>query len=206
MAMEVESPDSITVSTNLGVDRDLVRGFVIAGHGNLVRVKELLDHHPELLNAAYDWTETDSETAIQGAAQVGSRAVAEYLLSKGAPLAICTAAMLGRKDDVEQILEQDPSSVGATGAHGIPLLTHAALSGNLELVQILWRRGARKGSSAALLNAVTRGHSEITRWLLENASPNLGQKDFQGKTALALALQRNDTETARMLRDHGALE
>ncbi|MGP8125669.1 MAG: ankyrin repeat domain-containing protein [Nitrososphaerales archaeon] len=183
-----------------------MREFVTAGHGNLPRVKELLEQHPELLNVAYYWNETDSETAIQAAAQVGNRTVAEYLLSRGAPLAICTAAMLDKKEDVERILEQDPPSIDATGAHRIPLLTHAALSGNVELVQLLWRRGARQGASAALRNAVSRGHLEITRWLLENASPNLGEKNFQGKTALALAIQRNDVETARMLREHGAIE
>jgi ankyrin repeat protein len=183
---------------------DLVREFVIAGHGNLPRLKELLEEHQELLNAAYHWSATDAETAIQAAAQVGSRPVAEYLLSKGAPLEICTAAMLGKKEEVERVIDRDPTSINATGAHGIPLLTHASLSGNLELVQMLWRRGARLGASSALLNAVSRGNMDTTRWLLENASPDLGQKNFQGKTALELALERNDLESATVLREHGA--
>jgi len=186
--------------------QDLVREFVTAGHGDLPKVKALLESHPDLLNRAYAWSPTDSETAIQAAAQVGSRPVAEYLLSKGAPLDICTAAMLGRKDDVERILEQEPSQIGATGAHGIPLLTHASLSGDLELTKMLWLKGARRGASAALRNSVSKGYLELTRWLLENASPDLREKNFQGKTALALALQRNDVESAAILRKHGATE
>ena len=71
------------------IDSNLLREFVIAGHGNLSKVKELLAHHPELLDMPYSWTETDRETAVMAAAQVGNAAVAEYLLAKGAPLSIC---------------------------------------------------------------------------------------------------------------------
>ena len=76
---------------------DLVRKFVIAGHGDLDKVKALLAETPQLLQAAYPWQENDTETALQGAAQVGNVAVAEFLLSQGAPLDICTAAMLGER-------------------------------------------------------------------------------------------------------------
>ena len=48
--------------------------------------------HPELVNASSQW----GETPIQAAAQMGDRAMAGYLLDLGAPLDICTAAMLGR--------------------------------------------------------------------------------------------------------------
>ncbi|HEY2295672.1 MAG TPA: hypothetical protein VGM86_33635 [Thermoanaerobaculia bacterium] len=37
------------------LDPDLVRDFVIAGHHDLNRVRELLDQHPTLINAAWDW-------------------------------------------------------------------------------------------------------------------------------------------------------
>ena len=79
---------------------DQIRDFIVAAHGNLPRVREMLIAHPGLLNTRHHWSDTDSETAIQAAAQTGSIPVVEYLLSKGAPLEICTAAMLGRKDDV----------------------------------------------------------------------------------------------------------
>ena len=32
-----------------------VREFVIAGHGNFERVKEMLAEEPSLINAAWDW-------------------------------------------------------------------------------------------------------------------------------------------------------
>ncbi len=164
----------------------------------------MLTECPDLLNAAHQWNEKNRETAIQAAAQVGNAPIAEYLLEKGAPLEICTAAMLGRRDEVERRLEEDPGSIDATGAHGIPLLTHAALSGNLELVQLVFRRGARTGVSPALHNAVSRGYYDIARWLLENGKPDLGWKNFQGKTALAVATERKNESIVRLLKEHGA--
>ncbi len=181
-----------------------IRGFVIAGHGDLEKVKQLLAECPELLNAAHQWNEKDRETAIQAAAQVGNAPIAEYLLENGAPLEICTAAMLGRRDDVERLLAEDPNRIHATGAHGIPLLTHASLSGNLELVQFLFQSGATTGVPSALHNAVSRGHQNIVRWFLENAKADLNWKNHQGKTALAVAIDRGDSAVAKLLRDHGA--
>ncbi len=183
-----------------------VREFVVAGHGDLERVKSMLANSPELLNAAYQWSENDRETAIQAAAQTGSVPIAEYLLEKGAPLDICTAAMLGRNDEVERLLELDPDSINATGAHRIPLLAHAAMSGNLRLLQLLYQRGARTGIPFALHNAVSRGHYDVVRWLLENRKPDLGWKNFQGKTALTVAVERKHENIARLLREHGATE
>ncbi len=183
-----------------------IREFVIAGHGDLGKVKQLLAECPELLNAAHQWNEKDRETAIQAAAQVGNAPIAEYLLENGAPLEICTAAMLGHRDDVECLLAEDPNRIHATGAHGIPLLTHASLSGNLELVQFLFQRGASGGVSSALHNAVSRGYYEIVRWLLENGKPDLGWKNFQGKTALAVAAERKHERIAQLLQEHGAVE
>lgn len=183
---------------------ELIRDFVLAGHGDLDKVKAMLAQHPELLNTAYEWKPNDYETAIQAAAHVGNTAVAEYLLSRGAPLEICTAAMLGRKDEVERLLEKELASVHATGAHGIPLLAHAALSGNVALIKSLFDRGARKGVSYALHNTVILSHEQAARWLLENAGPNLAWKNFQGKTALAVALERGNEPLVRLLREHGA--
>ncbi len=183
-----------------------VREFVIAGHGDLNKVKDMLAERPELLNSAYQWSENDRETAIQAAAQVGNVPIAEYLLERGAPLEICTAAMLGRKNEVERRLEQAPGSINATGAHNIPLLTHAALSGSLELVQLLFRRGATTGATSALQNAVSRGYYDIVHWLVENGTPDLAQKNFQGKTALTVAVERGQDAIAQFLRKHGATE
>ncbi len=208
----------LLISTSFGEDNlgaesmeeklspELVRDFVIAGHGDLGKVKELLSKHPELLNAAYPWNETDKETALQAASQVGNVAIAQYLLSKGARLDICTAAMLGEIDQVENFLDNDPSGIRAAGAHGIPLLPHAVMSGNLRLLELLVKRGASAGASHALHNAVSRGFTDIARWLLMHTTPDLNWKNYQGKTTLAVATDRKDGIMIHVLREHCAKE
>ncbi len=186
-----------------------IREFVIAGHGNLEAVRALLAAEPRLLNAANEWGPGDTETAIQGAAHVGSREVAEYLLEQGAPLELPTAAMLGRREVVEQMLAADPAAIHSRGAHDIPLLCHAAFSGDADLVAMLYEAGAREGESMALANAVavgTRavGTRAVAAWLLENADPDLAWTNWQKQTALDVAVARGDSRMADLLRSYGA--
>lgn len=183
---------------------DQIREFVIAGHGNLSKVKSMLADQPDLLNAAYEWRPGDTETAIQGAAHVGSRPVAEYLLSQGAPLEICTAAMLGQRGEVETFLIADPAAIRTNGAHGIPLLSHAALSGDVSLVSMLFDRGADAGASLATSLAVSRGDTKMTRWLLENTSPDLTWKNYENKSMLEIAKTNGFSDIADLLEAHGA--
>jgi len=177
------------MSQPTALEPDQIRAFVLAGHGNLDQVKELLASEPGLLNVAYAWSDSDHETALQAAAHVGNSAIAEYLLGEGAPLDICTAAMLGRRAEVERFVADDPSQIYANGAHAIPLLTHAAYSGDVALVQWLMEHDARTGVSAALFNAVNKRHEELTRWLLLHGDPDLSWQNYEGKTALMIAIE-----------------
>ncbi len=188
------------------IDSNLLRDFVIAGHVNLSKVKELLTDHPELLDMPYSWTETDRETAIMAAAQTGNAPVAEYLLAKGAPLSICTAAMLGRTREIDAILIEHPEKIHERGAHGIPLLAHGALSGKSELVRTLFERGATEGSSFAMHNAASLGYQDMAKWLLENGKPDVNWRNYQGKTALTIARDRKDEPMVSLLRTHGGQE
>jgi ankyrin repeat protein len=181
-----------------------VREFVIAAHGSLAQVKSMLVELPGLLDAPYAWSEADRETAVMAAAHMGDRPIAEFLLEQGAPLAICTAAMLGEQGAVQDWLAMDPVLIHAHGAHMIPLLAHAALSGKVDLVELLVTSGAREGESFALSNAVSFGYHPLARWLLENTQADPGFKDFQGETALAVAVTRGDEEMEKLLRQHGA--
>ncbi len=183
---------------------ELIRDFVIAGHGNLPRIREMLMENPDLLNASYQWSENDSETALQAAAQSGSTPVAEYLLSRGAPLDICTAAMLGRQDAVEQMLAKDPGLIQARGAHGISLMAHAAWSNNVELASMLFRRGATQGMSHALGNAVMKGNVRMARWIIENGQPDFTWRNYEGKSLLDIAAEAPNKDMTRLLREHGA--
>jgi hypothetical protein len=189
---------NVDMSSNMPAEEE-IRDFVIAGHGNLEKVQEMLASRPILLNLAHEWRPGDWETALQGAAHVGNRAIAEYLLAQGAPLEITTAAMLGQQEEVEEFLRADTNNINATGAHGISLLSHAALSGDVALVESLFGRGATTGASLALSLAVSRNDLAMVRWLLDHAAPDLAWKNFQGKTVLETAQENNMEEMVALL-------
>jgi uncharacterized protein len=165
---------------------ELVREFVIAGHGNFEKVKTLLEQHPDLLEQRVEWRENDFETALQGASHVGNRQIAEYLLAKGATLEITTAAMLGDSAKVQDLLAQDPNLIHHTGGHGITLLTHAVMSGDAALVRRLIERGATTGADMALNIATDCGFLEVVREVLV-LKPDPTWKNFKGHSSLDLA-------------------
>ncbi len=172
---------------------DLIREFVIAAHGNLSQVQALLAAHPALLNAAWQWGDDDFETAIQAAAHVGHRPIAEFLIGQGAPLELCTAAMLGRHAEVQALLQAGAEAATAHGAHRIPLLPHAALSGDPAMLDLVTAHGATAGASQALSLALSRHLTPAARWLLAHAQPDLTWQNFQGQTAWQVAAATGQT-------------
>src|SRR5690606_18935920 len=132
----MSASDPISVS-----DSDTVRAFVTAAHFSPEQVKQMLTEQPELLNVAYQWQEDDTETAIQAASHMGSVEIAEYLLEQGAPLAVYTAAMLGRVEDVRVMLADGLNNAKTRVAHGIPLMTHVALGGSIEIAALVRSAG-----------------------------------------------------------------
>lgn len=108
---------------------ELVEEFVGKAHGDLERVKALLEEEPRLLHAAWDWGGGDWETALGAAAHMGRKDIAAYLLDKGARMDIFAAAMLGKLDLVKSMLAAQPELGSALGPHGIPLMVHAEAGG-----------------------------------------------------------------------------
>jgi ankyrin repeat protein len=186
------------------MNSDLIRPFVIAAHGNLGAVQTMLAEHPDLLTVAFEWGPGDFEDGLGAAAHVGNRAIAEFFLAKGVPLTICAAAMLGRYDDVKSFLDQDANLANAKGAHGISLMFHAAMSGDLELVKLLKSRGNNEGYSSALHGAISYGHSDVAAWLLDNGVTDVNVPDYRGKTPLQSAEELGQAEVVDLLKKHGA--
>lgn len=162
---------------------ELIREFVINSHGNRARVEEMLAEEPELLNVYY---EPFDETPLGAASHVGNRSLAEFFLESGAPMTICTAAMLGRRDEVERFIAADPAAASERGAHGIPLLAHAAFSGDSDLCALILEKGDGSGLDAALHNAVLTGDSALVDWLLEQGA-NPAARNWQDKSAVESA-------------------
>lgn len=108
---------------------EIVKDFVIKGHGNLDGVRQLLDEQPGLLNAAWDWGGGDFETALGGAGHMGRADIAEYLLQKGARMDIFVATMLGKLEIVKGIVMAYPEVLNSRGPHKLSLLHHAEKGG-----------------------------------------------------------------------------
>lgn len=110
-------------------DPALVRDVVGAAHGREARVRELIDAHPALVNARWDWGFGDWESPLGAAAHTGQSAIARFLLERGAHADLFASAMLGRLDAVKALIAAEPGSQRRLGPHGITLLAHARAGG-----------------------------------------------------------------------------
>ena len=185
--------------------QDMIDEFVGSAHGDFGRVKELLAEHPALLNARAVW----NESAIEAAAQTGRVEIIEFLLAAGAPLSICASAVLGRTADVQAYLKADPAQANARGAHGIPVLYHAAIRGQAAIAEMLLAAGAEingdEGGNPAIHGAFLFRQPAMVEWLLGRGA-NVNAKNYEGKTPLKVALEKNQNELADLLRRHGGTE
>ena len=191
------------MSAESSLSQELIDEFVGNAHGNFARVKELLARQPALANARARW----GESALEAAAQTGRADIAQYLLDAGAPLDICTAAMLGRADYVAAELERDPGLARATGAHGIPLMHYPIVRGNIPLAELLLRRGvdlnAGAGSNTALHGAAWFNQAAAAEWLLAHGA-QVDARDYEGRTPLDRAREQGHDEVVAALLRHGA--
>ena len=127
------------------LEKDLVKEFVVKGHGDLTAVKQLLEQQPSLLNACWDWGGGDFETAIEGAGHMGNKEIARFLLEGGARMNVFCAAMLGELEIVKDILALHPDLKFSKGPHGLQLLHHAKKGGPsaLPVLEFLESIGAQ---------------------------------------------------------------
>ncbi|MDX2046282.1 MAG: hypothetical protein SFU87_05820 [Chitinophagaceae bacterium] len=125
---------------------DKVKEFVIAGHGNMDKVKQMLAEHPTLIYSTWDWGNGDFESGIEGAGHVGNKEVANYLIGFGARTNLFVLTMLGKTQIVKAYLETWPQYLNARGPHGLTLLHHAQQGGDdaKELLEYLQLKGLKE--------------------------------------------------------------
>jgi hypothetical protein len=127
--IQAAPPPSTIPSSFPSQDPDLVKETVAAAHGNLPRVRELVEARPALAKATYDWGYGDWESALGGASHMGNREIAELPLRHGATPTMFSAAMLGQLDIVRAFVTMSPGAQRIRGPHGITLLAHAKAGG-----------------------------------------------------------------------------
>ncbi len=192
-------------------DMAVVAEFVIAAHRDLAKVRAMVEQDPKLVLASIDTGNTgvgDWETGLNGAAHLGRRDIAEFLLSRGARIDAFCAAMLGYRDVVISLLKAEPRAANVKGPHGLTLLYHTAIGGDVaiaEAIKPLLAEGAADFDQA--LSAAARdGRAQMTEWLLTNGATNVNAPDAFRKTPLKIALEKGYDEVAAILRKHGGRE
>jgi len=194
------------MATDSQLTPEIIREFVIASHFNLDKVRTMLADNPALLTVQHQWGENDYEDGIGAASHVGNRPIATFFLEQGVPLSICAAAMLGRTADVAAFIQADPAQANAHGAHRIPILFHAALSGDTDLTDLLLNAGCTEGFDDAVHAAIMGGHADMVSWLLEHGASDLQVLNYEGKSPLKKAVELGHTAIADTLRSRGAVE
>ena len=148
-ALSAQQLTTAKTSTIDPLPADKVKEFVIAGHGNLEKVKSMLQEMPTLLYACWDWGGGDFETALEGAGHVGNKDIANYLIALGARTNLFVLTMLGKTALVKSYLDTWPEYLNARGPHGLTLLHHAQKGGDdaRELQEYLLSKGLKETKS-----------------------------------------------------------
>jgi hypothetical protein len=110
-------------------DPAVVKEMVGVSHGDLKRVRELVEKQPALANAGVDWGFGDWENALGAASHMGRRDIAEVLLASGARPTLFSAAMIGQIDVVKAFVSATPGVQRTLGPHAITLMAHARAGG-----------------------------------------------------------------------------
>ena len=155
--------------------------YVAAARGNVARVRELLDAHPDLLNAFAP----DGHIPLGLAAFFGQRAVVQLLLDRGAKVNVSSRnaqkvmplhGAVSRGDiEVTKLLLDKGAEVNARQERGFTPLFSAAGAGNIELMELLVRRGADVNArtddgKTAYDIAVERKQEKAAEWLKSKVS------------------------------------
>ncbi|XP_069046975.1 ankyrin repeat and SAM domain-containing protein 6 isoform X2 [Lepisosteus oculatus] len=119
---------------------------------------------------------------------------------------VFSALKLGNPQLVREILDEDPSQVHMSNADGASALMIAAVSGQLDVVQLLVERsaGIDKQDSVhgwtALMQATYHGNKDVVKYLLnQGADVNLRAKNGYTAFDLVMLLNDPDTELVRLL-------
>lgn len=115
--------------------------FVAAANNDLDKVKELYEKQHLILNCTNQIRRGDFETAMGGAAHMGRKDIADFLLSKGARMDLFSYAFYGQADFVKQQIEAFPQLLHSPGPHGFALLHHAKVGGHEELMEWIKEKG-----------------------------------------------------------------
>nr|XP_057915441.1 ankyrin repeat and SAM domain-containing protein 6-like [Doryrhamphus excisus] len=157
-----------------------------------------------------------SKTAFELAMQLKEREIKAYLdsITTVRPQTdderrrpdVFSALKLGNSQLVKEILEEDPTQVNSSNQEGASPLMIAAVSGQLEVVQLMVEKKADVDKQdgvhgwTALMQATYHGNKDVVKYLLsQGADVNLRAKNGYTAFDLVMLLNDPDTELVRLL-------
>ena len=174
--------------------------------GDETTVRAMLEQDPALASSQAP----TGETPLIAALYRGHQSIVDRLVESGAPLDIFTAAALGRADEIEARLQEDPTSARQQSYDGWTPLHLAAFFGHPAAVTLLLERGADLDATSgnamrntALHAAVAGGRVEAALTLID-AGAGVNAPDGGGHTPLHIAAEGGYLPIVESLLQHGA--
>lgn len=174
--------------------------------GDQARLQALLSVDPSLASARNE----RGQSAVLLAQYHHRREMVDLLLAAGPELDVFAAAAVGRRDRVDELLDDEPPLLSATGADGFTALHLAAYFGWGDTVQLLLVRGANVRAVAQnalkvepLHSALAGGHVSVADRLIEGGA-DVNARQGGGWTPLHAAVRNRSIDAVRLLLAHGA--
>lgn len=167
-------------------------------HGNFKRVKELLDLAPDLIDAMNSIDPALVDETPQGAAShTQSKSILNLFLERGVRPDIFMHAALGDADAVSDLLRAQPKLIRSKGAHGIPLIAHAADAPTATVM-------ISAGVECDIFLAAQLGLADHIRKLVNTDPELLSFHSPSGLTPLQIARMYQQKDAVKALLDLGA--
>jgi len=145
-------------------------------------------------------------TALFMAAECNNRLIAEFLLKHGAKMDVYSAAHLGLKDQVTELLNREQTLQNKPGPGGMTVLSTAASHANREMVRMLIQRGVAvddTGERNSPLAWAVKSRSVPVAELLLEAGADPDKAKLWGSPAVSWAARHGDMEMVKLLVEHG---
>lgn len=173
--------------------------------GDVEEVGRILDREPSRIN------DVESEVPLTlFALYVGQPSIAELFVTRGRKLTFHEACALGRREQVESMLREDPELLNQRSPDGFPPLGLAIFFRRPEVARLLIEAGADVNAAADNAQRVAPVHAaaavcdHATMPLLIERGADLGAKQQMDYTALHGAASRGDMTMVRLLLVAGA--